>query len=344
MVIKSRKYNLSKYTVYVVFCLLVCFLSTTTIIFNWPQNTIDGEIKVTIPQGSTLTDISEIFLENDLVTNQQMFILGTRLMGYSNKIPAGIFALKDANNNRQIIKQLMENNQSMIKVTILEGWTIDEVAQELSEKLDLSKEIISSLCYDQQFINELGLSVNSLEGFLFPDTYLFLEIEKDPKIIIGQMVAEFNAYFNESMAMQAEKLGYTVHEILTIASIIEGEAIFDSEREIISSVYHNRLKQRMLLQADPTVQYIISGGPRRLSLDDLKIDSPYNTYIYRGLPPGPICSPSRASIMAALNPDDNDYLFFVARGDGYHTFTRTIEEHNRAKREFQKVRRMAKQG
>ena len=344
MVKKSQRNNLSKYAVYLLFGLLICFIATATVLFHWPQNNLNSKIKVTIPHGSSLTHISEILLEKGLITNQQMFILGTRLMGYSNKIPAGIFALQDANNNRQIVKQLVENNQSMIKVTILEGWTINDVAQILSDELGLSKEIISNLCYDEQFISELGFTANSLEGYLFPDTYLFLEIEKDPKAIIGQIVAEFNEIFDDDMVVQAEAFGYTKHEIITIASIIEGEAIFDSEREIISAVYHNRLKRNMLLQADPTVQYIISDGPRRLSLDDLRIDSPYNTYIYQGLPPGPICNPSRSSIMAALYPDDNDYLFFVARGDGYHTFTRTIDEHNRAKREFQKVRRMARQG
>lgn len=344
MVKKSHKYNLPKISVYIVFGLLICFVATAIVLFHWPQNSTDDTIKVTIPQGATLTQISEILSQNDIVSNQQIFLLSTRLMGYSNKIPAGIFALQNANNNRQIVKQLIENNQSMIRVTLLEGWTINEVAKALSEKLELSKEIISSLCYDPQYIEELGFSVSSLEGYLFPDTYLFLEIEKDPKVIISQIITEFSENFTENMTQRAEEIGYTVNEILTMASIIEGEAIFDSEREIISAVYHNRLERRMLLQADPTVQYIISDGPRRLSLDDLKIDSPYNTYIYQGLPPGPICNPSMASIMAALYPDENDYLFFVARGDGYHTFTRTIDEHNRAKREFQKVRRMARQG
>ena len=159
-----------------------------------------------------------------------------------------------------------------------------------------------------------------------------------------QIVKEFQQVFNDDLRERAEQIGLTVNEVLTMASIIEGEAIFDSERAIIAAVYFNRLQKRMLLQADPTIQYIIKDGPRRLSLSDLKIDSPYNTYLYRGLPPGPICNPGKASILAVLYPDDNNYLFFVARSDGYHTFSTTIEEHNQAKREFQKVRRLASQG
>lgn len=340
----SPKYKPFNLLAYVLIGVLVCFIAIAIMLFYWPQNEIENKVKVTIPEGSTLTQISEILVDKGLVTNQQMFIITTRMMRYSNRIPAGMFALQNANNNRSIIKQLVSNNQAMVRVTLLEGWTIKEVSQALGESLGLSSEIISSFCYDQQFISELGIEANSLEGYLAPDTYLFLEIEDDPKEILKQIVDEFNFVFNENLRIRAKEIEFTVNEILTMASIIEGEAIFDSERKIISAVYHNRLNRRMPLQADPTIQYIIPDGPRRLSLDDLKIDSPYNTYLNQGLPPGPICNPGRASIQAALYPDDNDYLFFVARGDGYHTFTRTIDEHNRAKQEFQKVRRMARQG
>ena len=324
--------------------IFICLLAIGTILLYWPQNDINNKIKVNIPKGSTLAQISEILEGKEIVTNGHMFITATRLMGYSNKIPAGIFALKNAKSNYRIVKQLIQGNPEMIRVTLLEGWTISQVTKAISDSLNISSEILSSLCYDEQFIQELGLEANSLEGYLYPDTYLFLESENDPKEILKQAISEFNSVFNDNFRKRAEQVGFTVNEVLTMASIIEGEAIFDIERPIISAVYHNRLKKRMLLQADPTVQYIIEDGPRRLRLSDLKIDSPYNTYVYRGLPPGPISNPGRASILAALYPDDNDYIFFVARGDGYHTFTTTIEEHNRAKREFQKVRRLAAQG
>ena len=324
--------------------ILICLIAIGTMLLLWPQNDINTKIKINIPKGSTLAQITDLLAEKNIVTNKNMFITAASLMGYGNKIPAGIFAFKNANSNYRIVKQLVHGNPEMIRVTLLEGWTIAQVTQSISESMNLSSEILSSLCYDGQFINEIGMDTESLEGYLYPDTYLFLESENDPKEILNQIVSEFNEVFNDSLMERAQKLGLTVNEVITLASIIEGEAIFDSERAIISAVYHNRLKKRMLLQADPTIQYIIKDGPRRLSLSDLKIDSPYNTYIYRGLTPGPIGNPGKASILAALYPDDNDYLFFVARGDGYHTFTRTYDEHNQAKREFQKVRRLATQG
>ncbi len=338
------KYNVARIIAIILISVFICLLAIGTILLYWPQNDINNKIKVNIPKGSTLAQISEILEEKEIVTNGHMFITATRLMGYSNKIPAGIFALTNAKNNYRIVKQLIQGNPEMIRVTLLEGWTISQVTEAISDSLNISSEILSTLCYDEQFIDEIGLKANSLEGYLYPDTYLFLESENDPKEILKQAISEFNSVFNDDLRKRAEQTGFTVNEVLTMASIIEGEAIFDSERPIISAVYHNRLKKRMLLQADPTVQYVIKDGPRRLRLSDLKIDSPYNTYVYRGLPPGPISNPGKASILAALYPDDNDYIFFVARGDGYHTFTTTIDEHNRAKREFQKVRRLAAQG
>lgn len=344
MVKKSQKNYTTRIIALILAGLLICLIAIGTILLSWPQNDIETKIKVNIPKGSTLAQITDLLAEKNIVTNKNIFIITASLMGYNNKIPAGIFALKNANNNYRIVKQLVRGNPEMIKVTLLEGWTISQVSQAISESMNLSSEILSSLCYDEQFIIELGLEEKSLEGYLFPDTYLFLESENDPKEILRQIVSEFNEVYKDNLRERTEQIGLTINEVLTLASIIEGEAIFDSERAIIAAVYHNRLKKRMRLQADPTIQYIIKDGPRRLSLSDLKIDSPYNTYLNSGLPPGPIGNPGKASILAVLYPDDNDYLFFVARGDGYHTFTRTIDEHNQAKREFQKVRRLAAQG
>ncbi|MFC1527202.1 endolytic transglycosylase MltG [Candidatus Neomarinimicrobiota bacterium] len=344
MVKKSPINNITRIIMLIMASILICLVAIGTILLLWPQNNIDSKIKVNIPKGSTLTQITGLLAEKNILTNENMFITTASLMGYGEKIPAGIFAFKNAKNNYRIIKQLVRGNPEMIRITLLEGWTISQVTQAISESMNLSSEILSSLCYDEQFIIELGLEARSLEGYLFPDTYLFLESESDPKEILRQIVTEFNSVYKDDLRKRTEQIGLTINEVLTLASIIEGEAIFGSERAIISAVFHNRLKKGMPLQADPTIQYIIKDEPRRLSLSDLKIESPYNTYLYRGLPPGPIGNPGKASIFAALYPDDNDYLFFVARGDGYHTFTRTFDEHNQAKREFQKVRRLAVQG
>ncbi len=183
----------------------------------------------------------------------------------------------------------------------------------------------------------LGVNAASLEGYLYPNTYSFFW-GVSPREIIRTMVQEFYHHVGDSLRQRAAALGLTVHQALTLASIIEGEAVVDSERALIAAVYHNRLRQGILLQADPTIQYIVPGPPRRLRNRDLEIASPYNTYRYPGLPPGPVNNPGLVSIRAALYPAPVNYLYFVARGDGSHVFSRTLEEHLRAKRDFDRVR------
>ena len=208
-------------------------------------------------------------------------------------------------------------------------------------KLDLEADEIIRLANRNTFLGRHQISSSSAEGYLFPDTYLVSEYI-DPESILDILINEGRKFWTKAREYRAIALGLTKHEILTLASIIEGEAIYDDERPIISAVYHNRLKNGMRLQADPTIQYIIDDGPRRLLNRDLQIKSLYNTYLHKGLPPGPINSPGKKSLLAALYPEENDYLFFVAKGDGYHTFSKTERGHNRAKKKLQKLRRALK--
>jgi UPF0755 protein len=156
------------------------------------------------------------------------------------------------------------------------------------------------------------------------------------------MIEHYQSQITTDLRKRMAELGMAEKEVLTLASIIEGEAIYNRERPIISGVYHDRLNMGMRLQADPTIQFIVEGAPRRLLNKDLKIKSPYNTYMNEGLPPGPINNPGIESIRAALYPAETDFLYFVAKGDGYHTFSTTEKQHNKAKRNFQKIRRNAK--
>ncbi|MBC7187662.1 MAG: endolytic transglycosylase MltG, partial [Calditrichaeota bacterium] len=187
-------------------------------------------------------------------------------------------------------------------------------------------------------LRELGVSAPSLEGYLYPSTYQFYW-GVAPEVVIRTMVKEFWRQMGDSVQACAQAMGMTLHQVVTLASIIEGEAMLAEERALISAVYHNRLRLRMPLQADPTIQYLVPGRGRRLLKKDLAIDSPYNTYLYPGLPPGPVNNPGMASIVAALHPAPVDYLYFVARGDGGHVFSRTLREHLRAKERFDQVRR-----
>jgi UPF0755 protein len=212
------------------------------------------------------------------------------------------------------------------------------IARALEEKLGMDPEEFENACNNSLLLWKWGIAAESFEGYLFPETYRFSE-DESPQEIVGRMVQEYKKNFNDDLRIRMKDIGMTEGEVITLASIIEGEAIYNRERSVIAGVYHNRLKKGMRLQADPTIQYIVEDGPRRLLKKDLKIDSPYNTYLHYGLPPGPINNPGLESIKAALYPADTEYLFFVARGDGYHNFSRTEEEHNKAKREFQKLRR-----
>ena len=264
-----------------------------------------------------------------------------KILGYEKDLPAGKFKIVNAGTNYALIKQLLNGVGLSKKVTILEGWTIEDIAEKVSNSLKIDKNEFIDASTDIALLKKWDVENNSFEGYLFPDTYQFDE-DQDAIGVINTMVSEYKKNFTSQMRERMDEINLTENEVLALASIIEGEAIYDSERPRISGVYHNRLKKGMRLQADPTIQYIIEDSPRRLLNKDLKIKSPYNTYLNYGLPPGPINSPGLESIKAALYPEKVDFLFFVAKGDGYHTFSRTEKEHNKAKRAFQKVRRKNK--
>ena len=322
--------------------IIASILAFYLLVIYWPQSNPYERVEINIPKGVTLSQIGNILKEESIISNKRTFTMAVKSLGHEKNIPAGRYVLHNALNNRAIINQLVYGVPSLKSITVLEGWTIYQIANELERELKISKKTFLRLCNDQRVIKLFNLEGYSLEGYLFPDTYTFAE-GVDPYLVLTRMVNEFINNITKSMEVQAQEMNMSLLEVITLASIIEGEAIYDSERAIISAVYHNRLKKGMKLQADPTIQYIIDDGPRRLLNNDLKIESKYNTYLYRGLPPGPINSPGKESIIAALYPSVNEYLYFVARGDGYHTFSTNEKDHNKAKKKFQEVRRRVKQ-
>ena len=327
--------------VYLIFSVSIIIATSLVTVFFWPQNNMNKEIKITINHGESLSVISKKLLEKGVITNENIFEMATKIRGLDTSIPVGTFLMQNVKVNHDIINQLVFGNPERKKVTLLEGWNIKQTSNHLSKEMGFDYNTIVEIINNTNFINSLGIKSQSLEGYLFPDTYYFFEGE-NVKSVIKRLVKEYKYFWTDSNITKASSISLTQHQILTLASIIEGEAIYDSERPIISAVYHNRLKRGMRLQADPTVQYIIKDGPRRLLNKDLRIKSPYNTYLYEGLPPGPINSPGFQSLSAALYPDENDYLYFVAKGDGYHTFSKNEKEHERAKRAFQRVRKKVK--
>lgn len=295
-------------------------------------------ISLIIPKGASIQSISDSLFIKNLINDREIFILWLTTLDKDRLIKAGFYEVPMDLTYAQLINFLTHASSKEIRVTLIEGWHIEDFAEEFSSKLDLNKDKFLELCRDSVFIRKSGLNIANLEGYLLPDTYHFYWGVDEGKVL-EFLVNECKSIFNPAVMSKLDQMKMNIHEIIILASIIEGEAIFDDEREIISSVYHNRLRRRIKLQADPTIQYILEGPPRRLLLRDLEIDSPYNTYKYYGLPPGPISNPGKKSILAAIYPADTNYIYFVAKGDGRHTFSRNAAEHIRAKAEFDKVRR-----
>ena len=285
---------------------------------------------ITIEKGMSLNSVSHLLLENEIIVNQNIFKLKVITRGLASKIPTGRFLIDGKISDALLIDLIFNKGPIKLKLTIPEG----------SQSKNLFKDINTLLNTDYDFnkyfnsteiLEQYKVDASSLEGYLYPDTY-YLYHDSSPEEIIDILLSEFWKKFDENLQDRANQLGFSVHEVVTLASIIEGEAMLDSERSTISSVYHNRLKINMKLQADPTIQYIIPGPPKTLSNRDLRIKSDYNTYQNYGLPPGPINNPGIASIKAALYPEDTNFLFFVAQGDGSHAFTTNEKDHEEAKR------------
>ena len=308
------------------------------VVLLWPQFDSEDSAKISIIKGSTLIDVSNQLFDQKIISNRKSFVLAVKALGYEKDLPAGKFYIDEASTNYCLIKKIVHSVGLSKKMTILEGWSVNDIANNLESNFDIDKDSFIKASRSKQLLKKWDIKSNSFEGYLFPETYLLSE-DVDAAGVINKMVSEYSKNITTSMRKRMSEIGFSENEVLTLASIIEGEAIYDSERSRISGVYHNRLKKGMRLQADPTIQYIIKDSPRRLLNKDLKIKSPYNTYLNYGLPPGPINSPGIESIKAALYPEQIDFLFFVAKGDGYHTFSKTEKEHNKAKKEFQKIRR-----
>jgi len=305
------------------------------------EDSTSNPMLVKIKSGLSVKAIADSLEKYEIIKDADDFIFTTKLFGNVVKLKAGAYWLNRKLSPFKAMKLIVEGKVSSVNVVIPEGVTSYQIASLFSKKLEIDSTKFIDLVNNPGFISSLDLNTNSLEGYLFPNTYSFYWGITEHEII-NILIKEYHHNFTDSLKNVVTEKGWSVHQILTLASIIEGEAMVDSERAVISAVYHNRLKKGILLQADPTIQYIIPDGPRRLLNRDLAIDSPYNTYRYTGLPPGPVNNPGLQSIIAAIYPADVDYIYFVAKGDGSHIFSRTWNEHLRAKANFDQYRRMIK--
>jgi UPF0755 protein len=225
----------------------------------------------------------------------------------------------------------------MRSITIPEGWSLSQIVPQLARVLSVPVDSVQAAVRDTALLHALDVPTPTLEGYLFPDTYIFPD-GTTPLTAVRAMVARFQAVWDPAWDAQLQKVAMSRNDVMALAAIVEKEARLPEERPVIAAVYLNRLKAGMLLQADPTVQYAIGHHVTRVYYKDLEIDSPYNTYKHGGLPPGPIASPGKPAIVAALFPASVPYRFFVAHPDGHHEFTKSFKEHSaavqRARREY----------
>lgn len=301
-------------------------------------------IHLEIPPGSSTKHIGNLLKDKGLIKDINVFKYKVKSMDLDGGLKAGDYSIDTGMDLEDIIVRVSQGGKSKntVRFTIPEGYELRQIGEklfnenliQLDEFMDLveKKENFED---DFQFLKDLEEN-QSLEGFLFPSTYE-IYINSSEKDIIGKMLEQFEKIYFDEISPKLDEFNFTLNQAITLASIVEREGKLDSERPVMSAVFHNRLGQNMNLQSCATVQYILGERKENLSTADTRISSPFNTYINSGLPPKPIASPGKVSIIAALNPDDVDYLFFVKTGDdGSHTFTKTYGEHLEAKEKYGK--------
>ncbi|MEA1997485.1 MAG: endolytic transglycosylase MltG [Gemmatimonadota bacterium] len=289
-------------------------------------------VELYIPPGVSLHRISDMLVERGVIMNRRSFELICKLRGLDKGLRAGDYTIPPGLNPYQVISVLTTGRGEMVRVTVPEGLTDKQVLDRLAaavENLDL--ETLAYLAQGDSLPGALGLETRRLTGYLFPETY-FVPPTMDEAGMLSLMVKRFNRVWSELTRGEPPLTGLGRHETVILASIIEKEAVAADERPIISSVFLNRLELDRPLESCATVLFVLGKHKSRLLYRDLEVDSPYNTYLHRGLPPGPISNPGRASLEAALYPSDTRYLYFVSRGDGTHIFSRSLRDHNRARR------------
>jgi len=289
---------------------------------------------VTVPPGQGLKATAADLYDRGIIRNAFKFNLYARIKGYDKKIKAGEYRVKPSNSPREILEIMVSGKVRLYKITIPEGYNLVQIAHMMpGAGLGSTGEFLAA-AKSKALAGEQNIPGDSFEGYLFPDTYHYPK-GVSPEKIIQTMVRRFREVFEPAWKVRARERKMTVHQVVTLASIIEKETGAPSERPIISSVFHNRLKKNMRLASDPTVIYGIKDFDGNLTRKDLKTLTPYNTYKIKGLPPGPIANPGAKAIEAALYPADTDYLFFVSKRDGTHQFSKTYPEHEKAVRKYQ---------
>jgi UPF0755 protein len=301
-----------------------------------PAGTEKTEEIFVVKKGSSLRTIAAQLEERGLIKGKNLFMLWTYVRGGARDIKAGEYSFNQSMAPVKILHMLTSGAVKTYSFTIPEGLTAAQIADLLESRNLVNKRDFVYMVRDKDIVASYHVDGTSLEGYLFPDTYV-ISRDMGARDLIDLMVDRFWEVFNS--LVRGQKPAMAVRDIVTLASIVEKETGLAEERPIIASVFLNRLKKRMRLESDPTVIYGLEDFSGDLKRKDLRAPSPYNTYVHRGLPPGPIANPGRDALKAVINPVETDYLYFVSKNDGSHHFSSTLKEHNRAVYRYQKRRR-----
>jgi UPF0755 protein len=280
--------------------------------------------RISFPAGTGIRTLATELKTGGAIRSSWHFILMTRLRGDAHRLKAGEYRFSDDMTPDKILNKIVSGEVDYRKFTLPEGYSVYQAAELLEQKGYFKKDAFLEKCRDRAVLQRFGLKESSAEGYLYPATYNLSRDESEEKLL-QQMIGQFN----KAYAAIGNVAGFR-HEVVTLASMIEKEAVSPIEKPLISSVFHNRLRIGMPLQSDPTAVYGVRAFSGRVSKADIQRPSPYNTYLNKGLPPGPIGNPGMDAIQAAINPAKTDFLYFVARQDGTHQFSRNLAEHNRA--------------
>ncbi|HVO74994.1 MAG TPA: endolytic transglycosylase MltG [Ignavibacteriaceae bacterium] len=292
-----------------------------------------------VDRGESLNEVVTSLYERGIIPNRLNMKIAAFLYGAEKKIRAARYKIPNGLNYFELLELFIKGEADFLRpVTIADGSTLRWVAKKLQNEVFIDSLSIIKTSADKNFIDSLGYSsvnINTLEGYILPRTYYIYE-RSSPNEAMTILSKGLKDFFNDTLLHRLDSIGYSMHELLTVASIVEGETNKVEEMPIIAGVYYNRLRIGMRLQADPTVQYLQINGWKRLKYRDLRTKNPYNTYLFTGLPPGPINNPRKEAILAALYPVKHQYFYFVADGQGGHKFSKTYTEHLRLVKEYRK--------
>jgi UPF0755 protein len=325
---------ISAVLVFISLCGIALFILDLRHYAEQPAGLKPNDVVVDIPAGQPFKTTSQTLFKHKIIDSPFKFNLVARLKGYDKRLKAGEYSLCACMSPLEILEKLVKGDVKLYKLTIPEGLNIQQIAALVAEAGFSSKSDFIEAANNADLAHKYGIDANTFEGYLFPETYYFPK-NSTAESIVASMVKHFWLVFGPAWRERSKQLGFSTHQIVTLASIIEKETSDPAERPLISSVFHNRLKRKMRLESDPTVIYGLKDFDGNLKREHLETATPYNTYKNNGLPPGPIANPGKASLEAALYPADSKFIYFVSKKNKTHQFSTNLRDHNLAVQQYQ---------